>query len=126
MRIISIPHIPAEKKSGMLKYAENFGGALTHIIVTYEVYDDEIKTEEALMAASAAIQNLCLAAWEEDLGTVWIAGQVAYAKETRETLGLDENRKIAGIIPIGYPAEEPPAPERIDPELVHKVKWLGF
>ena len=125
--IPNAPYIPEEKKPAMLKYTENFGGALTHIIVTYEIYeDDDIKTEESLMAASAAIQNLCLAAWEEGLGTVWIAGHVAYDKETRSTLGIAENQKIAGIIPIGYPDENPPAPARVDPELVEKVKWLGF
>lgn len=124
--IPNAPYIPAEKKPIMLKYAENFGGAKNHIIVTYKVYDDTIKTEEALMAASAAIQNLCLAAWEEGLGTVWIAGHVAHDDKTKKVLGLKEDEMIAGIIPIGYPDMEPPIPPREDPELEYKVKWLGF
>lgn len=124
--IPNAPYIPAEKKPGMLKYAEDFGGAPIHIIVTYKDYNDEIKTEEALMAASAAIQNLCLAAWEEGLGTVWIAGHIAHSDETRGVLSLGADEKIAGIIPIGYPDMEPPAPPREDPELVQKVRWMGF
>jgi nitroreductase len=122
--IPNAPYIPEEKVPGMLKYAENFGGAPVHIIVTHEIFEDEIKTQEALMAASAAIQNLCLAAWEEGLGTVWIGGYVLHAEDTREILQLNENQEIVGIIPIGYPDENPVAPERID--LVQKVKWLGF
>ncbi|KNF07955.1 nitroreductase [Gottschalkia purinilytica] len=124
--IPNAPYIPTEKKAGMLEYAKDFGGAPNHIIVTYEVYDDEIKTEESLMAASAAIQNLTLSAYEEGLGTVWIAGHVAHEEETRKTLNIPENRKIAGIIPIGYPDMDPPAPPRVDPELKEKVKWLGY
>jgi nitroreductase len=122
--IPNAPYIPKEKVPGMLKYAENFGGAPVHIIVTHEIYEDEIKTKEALMAASAAIQNLCLAAWEEGLGTVWIGGHVLYAEETREILQLSENQEIVGIIPIGYPDENPAATERMD--LGQKVEWLGF
>lgn len=124
--IPNAPYIAPDKKPGMLKYAENLGGAPIHIIVTYEVYDDEEKTEESLMAASAAIQNLCLAAWEEGLGTVWIAGYAANSEKTRKLLNLKEDRKIAGIIPIGYPDEDPAPPPRKDPELIEKVTWLGF
>jgi nitroreductase len=124
--IPNAPYIPAEKKPAMLKYAENFGGAPMHIIVTYKAYDDEIKTEESLMAASAAIQNLCLEAWDEGLGTVWIAGHVAHDIKTKKVLNIADDERIAGIIPIGYPDMEPPAPPREDPELIAKVKWLGF
>jgi nitroreductase len=122
--IPNAPYIPKEQVLGMLKYAENFGGAPVHIIVTHEIFEDEMKTKEALMAASAAIQNLCLAAWEEGLGTVWIGGYVLHAEDTREILQLSENQEIAGIIPIGYPDENPVPPERID--LNQKVEWLGF
>ncbi len=123
--IPNAPYIEPEKKPIMLKYAENFGGAPNHIIVTYEIYEDEIKTEEALMAASAGIQNLCLTACEEGLGSVWIAGHIAHDDETKKVLNLDNNKGIAGIIPIGYPDMQPPAPPRKDPEL-KGVKWLGF
>lgn len=124
--IPNAPYIPAEKKPAMLEYAKDFGGAPVYIVVTYEVYDDAIKTEEALMATSAAIQNLSLAATEQGLGTVWIAGHVAHAQETRNILKLSNNRKVAGIIPIGYPDIKPPAPPRKDPDLIEKVTWLGF
>ena len=92
--------------------------------MTHEIFEDEIKTKEALMAASAAIQNLCLAAWEEGLGTVWIGGHVIYSEETREILQISESEEIAGIIPIGYPDEDPTPPERKD--LAEKIEWLGF
>lgn len=119
-------YIPEEKKVQMIEYAKDFGGALNHIIVIYETYEDEIATEESLMASSVAIENLCLAAWEEGLGTVWIAGHVAHDEETKRILGVEDNFKIAGIIPIGYPDINPAIPPRTDPQLAEKVKWLGF
>ncbi|AGB40836.1 nitroreductase [Halobacteroides halobius DSM 5150] len=119
-------YIPEEKKKAMLEYSKDFGGAPVQIVVTYQTGEDEIETEESLMAASAAIQNLSLAALEEDLGTVWIAGHIAHADRTKEIIDLAEDKKIAGIIPIGYPDIDPAAPPRKDPNLVEKVKWLGF
>ena len=119
-------YIPEEKKAAMLEYAKDFGGAPLHIVVTYQTDEDEIATEEALMAASAAIQNLSLAALEAGLGTVWIAGHVAHAEKTRELLNLDQDQQIAGIIPISYPDIDPAAPPRQDPELTEKVTWLGY
>lgn len=118
-------YIPEEKKPLMLEYAKDFGGAPTQIVVTYQSDGDVIKSEEALMASCAAIQNLCLAATEVGLGTVWIAGHIAHSEETRSALNLSQDRKIAGIIPIGFPDVNPPAPPRKDPELQNIVKWLS-
>lgn len=119
-------YIPDEKKAPMLEYAKDFGGAPVRIIVTYQVFEDTVKTEEALMATCAAIQNLCLAATQVGLGSVWIAGQTIHAVETRSILNLSEDWKIAGIIPVGFPDMNPPAPSRKDPELDNIVKWLGY
>lgn len=123
--ILSAPYIPAEQKPGMIKYAENFGGAPMHIIVSYEVYEnDAIKTEESLMGACAAIQNLMLAAWAEGLGTVWIAGQVTHDPETRKVLDLDDNYEIAGVIPIGY--SDGQVPDSFRDDVKKKTCWIGF
>ncbi|MFW6270882.1 MAG: nitroreductase family protein [Bacillota bacterium] len=119
-------YIPEEKKTAMLEYAKDFGGAPVQIVVIYEAGNDEIGNEEALMAASASIQNLMLTASEEGLGTVWIAGHVAHSQKTREILDLSDDKKIAGIIPIGFPDMNPDPPPRKDPELKEKVTWKGF
>ncbi|MTI71054.1 MAG: nitroreductase family protein [Firmicutes bacterium] len=120
-------YIPENKKNDMIEYSKNFGGAQNLVVVTYEAYEnDKHRTEESLMASCAAVQNICLAAKEEDLGTVWITGHVTHDPETRKILNLDNNEKIAAIIPVGYPAVNPPAPPREDSNLVDKVKWMGF
>lgn len=108
----------------MLEYAKDFGGAPVHIILSYEIENDPIKDEEALMAASAAVQNLMLTAADQKLGTVWIAGHVAHSDKVRELLNLSKSEKIAGIIPIGLPDMNPPLKERQDPK--EKTEWIGF
>lgn len=114
------PYIAENKKLKMLEYAKNFGGAQTLIVVTYEIFDDDIKSEESLMATCAAIQNICLVASSEGLGSVWIAGHILHFNETKNILDIPKNRKIAGIIPLGFTNEDPPSPPRIKP----KVSWL--
>ncbi|WP_324292963.1 nitroreductase family protein [Marinifilum fragile] len=79
-----------------------------------------------MKASCAAIQNILLQATVNGLGTVWVDGNITHSKTVKEIIGLSDDRLIAGIIPIGYPDSNPPAPPRQDPELNEKVKWLGF
>ncbi len=122
--IKTAPYIPEEKKPAMLEYAKDFGGAPMHIAVAYKVSGNEVSDEEALMAASAAIQNLMLEAYHLGLGTVWIAGELLHNAETRKLLNISENQKLAGIIPVGFPDMAPPATPREDVET--KTEWIGF
>jgi len=70
----------------------------------------------ALMAASAAIQNLMLAAAEMGLGSLWFT----FFDPARlgPVLNLPQNLSIAGIIPLGRPKAWPEAPPR-KPARVH-------
>lgn len=119
-------YISENEKKRMLEYSKNFGGAPIHIIITYPSSQDEMKEEEALKASCASIQNILLQAKEIDLGTVWIDGFITQSKKVREIIQIKDNRLIAGIIPIGYPAVNPQAPKRQELELDEKIKWLGF
>lgn len=60
--------------------------------------------------AGAASEAFCLAAHEQGLGTV-IMGLFDEA-EAAKLLELPEDRELAALIPIGYPAESPLAPRR--------------
>ncbi|WDV46256.1 nitroreductase family protein [Clostridiaceae bacterium M8S5] len=120
-------YIPEENKTEVMEYSKDFGGAPVQIIVTYEFFkDDDNRSEEALMSACAAIQNLCLVALEEGLGTVWIAGHATHDSRTRSLLKIPTNHKIAAIIPIGYSADNPNPPARKDEGLDQKTTWFGF
>lgn len=58
----------------------------------------------------AASEAFCLAAHEQGLGTV-IMG-LFDEEEAAKVLNLPEDRELAALIPIGYPAESPSAPRR--------------
>ena len=57
-----------------------------------------------------ATEDFCLAAYEQGLGSV-ILGIFDEAKAAA-LLSLPEDRELAALIPIGYPAEAPAAPKR--------------
>lgn len=60
--------------------------------------------------AGIAAQTFCLAAHNYGVGTV-IMGITDYRK-IKEFLNIPENEIVAGVIPMGYPAEQPTAPKR--------------
>lgn len=60
---------------------------------------------------AASVQNLLLAAHELGLGACWVGA----FKETkvREILDLSDNLVPVAIVPVGYPARIPKAPDRV-------------
>lgn len=115
-------YIPEERKKLMLEYAKDFGGAPCHIIVTQPKVDSEFKQNEIVKACSACMQNILLQAHSMGLGTVWIDLDEPYMSKVASALNIADDRLVVGIIPVGYPAMNPPAPPRKELE----VKWLGF
>jgi nitroreductase len=76
----------------------------------------------AIMDASASIENMLLAAHSMGLGACWV-GAFDEA-QVCELLGIPKKTKPVGIIPLGYPGEQPSAPPRIvQDRVVHGEKW---
>lgn len=74
---------------------------------------------------SAATENLLLAAHGLGLGAVWTGvypGEERIAS-TRAILGIPEGYEPLNIIPIGYPAEDPPVKNKWNPAKVHYDRW---
>ena len=60
---------------------------------------------------AASVQNLLLAAYELGLGTCWVG---AFKEEkVKEILDLPDNLRPVVIVPVGYPARTPTAPDRV-------------
>lgn len=57
-----------------------------------------------------AMTNITLAAQALGLGTCWIGG--FEQQKAREVLGIPERYKVVELMPLGYPAEAPPARPR--------------
>lgn len=74
---------------------------------------------------SAAIMNLLLAAHALGLGAVWtgIFPRDERIEPFKKRFNLPAHVMPLALIPIGWPAENPPQPERWAPERVHYNGW---
>ncbi len=72
---------------------------------------------------SAAIENILLAAHALGLGAVWTDAMNEKAPIVKSTLGIPEDVATLGVIPIGYPAENPAPKDKWNPGKIHYEKW---
>ncbi|HLF78827.1 MAG TPA: nitroreductase [Dehalococcoidia bacterium] len=85
--------------------------------------DDPMTVREDLQAASAAIQNMLLAANSLGLAAIWRTGDGAYDDHVKAYFGLRSQDEIAGIVYLGYPDTSlPPLPTR-EREVAPKTEW---
>ena len=77
---------------------------------------------ENVSAASAAAQNLLLAAHALGLGAMWRTGDAAFDPEVKTALGLAPDQHLIGFIYVGYPLAELPAPNR--PGADDRTIWM--
>ncbi|RLB43827.1 MAG: nitroreductase [Deltaproteobacteria bacterium] len=76
-------------------------------------YKGEVTTKHGdwfMFDLGIATQNICLAAYDQGLGTV-IVGLFDHDK-AREVVGLPEGYEVVAIVPVGYPAKDASAPKR--------------
>ena len=73
---------------------------------------------------SASVENLLLAADEQELGCVWMG--IAPIKDrmeaVRKVLDVPEHLQVFCLIACGYPAEKKQQQERYDTERVHDIR----
>ncbi|MCM1452408.1 MAG: nitroreductase family protein [Clostridium sp.] len=75
--------------------------------------------------ASAATENLLLAAHALGLGAVWcgIYPQMERVEQLQEMLGIPEGILPLNVIPIGYPAQDPAPKDKWKPEYIRYETW---
>lgn len=74
--------------------------------------DPSVPEVEEIAAASAAAQNMLLAAHALGLAAIWRSGWIAFEPEIRDFLGLSARARVLGFVYVGYPAMEPPVRQR--------------
>jgi len=112
-----------DKVEALNRFYRTLGGAPIAVVVHVERDIDPWAWKNNVSDASAAIENLILAAWNEGLGSCWMTGPLQKrAKEIQGFLHIPESREIVGIIPIGVPAHSPPTPPKMN--LKSKLKWI--
>ncbi|MFA6364147.1 nitroreductase family protein [Methanoregula sp.] len=108
-----------------IRFAASYGGAPVVIVVLTNAADTDDFRRANLESASAAMENLMLAATALGLGTCWMTGPLRDEKALRRILAIPEDRELVAVTPLGYPEVVPAGQPRHDPELVQKVRWVG-
>ncbi len=88
--------------------------------------DDPMSRREDLQAASAALQNMLLAAHALGLATVWRTGDGAYDDSVKAYFGLRPVDEIAGVLYLGYPDETMSGPPQRNRDYASKTEWRGW
>ena len=88
--------------------------------------EDPMTRREDLQAASAALQNMLLAATSLGLAAIWRTGDGAYDDDVKAWFNLRPQDEIAGILYLGYHDESfgPPATRQRD--FTSRTEWRGW
>ena len=111
-------------KEAFIRFAETYGGAPLVIVVLVKADPLPDLHKANLESASAAMENLLLAATALGLGTCWMTGPLRDEKTLRTILAIPPDREIVAITPLGYPEGIPKDQPRLDPALEQKVRWV--
>lgn len=112
--------------SAMLPY-----GRLETAPVAIIVCGDMSKTLEGdardfwVVDCSMMAENILLAAHAHGLGAVFTGAWPTKERgdKVKEYLGMPENYEVLGVIPMGYPAENPEPKDKWNPDAVHYNSW---
>lgn len=107
-----------------IQFAGSYGDAPVVIVLLTEMTDSRDLYKANLESASAAMENLLLAATALGLGTCWMTGPLRDEKALREILAIPDDKEIVAVTPLGYPRETPGDQPRLDPALERKVRWV--
>lgn len=126
LKNLPIPKTRKEDKVEALnRFYKTLGGAPLAILVYVEKEKDPWQWKNNICDASAAIENLLLAAWNEGLGSCWMTGPLKTKdKQIKSYLGIPQSKEIVGIIPIGIPAHNPRMPPKVN--VRSKIIWFNI
>jgi nitroreductase len=93
------------------------------IVVMTATSPDDVTREEDYAATMMAIGNLMTAAEALGLGTYLRTGGIMREPALAELVGLPEGFRVAGVLSLGYPAEQE-APRRRRPA-AEVTRWVG-
>jgi nitroreductase len=103
-----------DRASFLAKEARKPTRAPVLIAVSTRTDADPVRAAEDFAAASAAVQNVLLAAHALGLGAIWRTGPMAYRAEINAFLGLEADDRIVGFVYVGRPGMAPPTPQPRD------------
>jgi nitroreductase len=89
--------------------------------VVFVICVHERRSSHWVEDASAATQNLLLAAADRDLGAVWVGVYPDSRSErhVRQALNIPSGLRVLCLVPVGHPAESKPPRTQFDDRKVH-------
>ena len=117
-----------DKLAGSLRYAKMLSEAPLAIVVCAETMitlKDGTVVENNFWEhdASAATENILLAAEALGLGAVWTAATDDRATIVKDCLGITGTVMPLCVIPIGFPAGDEQPKDKWKPEKIHYNRW---
>jgi nitroreductase len=86
--------------------------APTLVVVSCVLDGDPVEEEEDLHATAAASYIVLLAAHARGFAGYWRTPGLLRGEEGRAAVGLPEEERFVGLLHLGHPRQEKPAPER--------------
>ena len=86
--------------------------ARTLVLASCVLTGDLEQDEEDICATACAVYAVLLGAHARGLAAYWRTPRVLRTKAGREAVGLPDGERFLGLIHLGTPRSEPPAPER--------------
>jgi len=114
--LLADPELPPKKRDNITALKEDFGGAPLMVAVVSRAPEEDLQRIENPLSAAAAVQNMCLAAWDAGVGAVWLS--LGVAPPARALLGIEAEQSVVALLAMGYPADVPSPPPR-DPSADH-------
>ena len=106
--LLAAPDVPEPKRKGLLSLRDDFGGAPYMVAVVSRPGVEPLEIVENPECTSAAVQNMCLAAWARGIGAIWLS--VGAAPPSRGILQIQEGAQVIALLALGYPDFVPPPP----------------
>jgi nitroreductase len=92
--------------------------APTLVVVSAVLTGDLLQDEEDLCATACAIYAVLLGAHARGLASYWRTPRVLRTKAGRDAVGLPDGERFLGLVHLGAPRGEPPAPDRAPVEAI--------
>jgi nitroreductase len=93
--------------------------------VVFVVCVHEHRSSHWVEDASAATENLLLAAAALDLGAVWVGiyPNTRSERHVRQALGIPSSLRVLCLVPVGHPAESKPPRTQYNEGKVHYDRY---
>jgi nitroreductase len=111
-RVVGPRSLERLKEAAGAEGAAKLDRAPTLIVASIAQTGDAITDEEDACAGAVAAYIVLLAAHARGLAGYWRTPEVLRTPAGREAVGLAENERFLGLLHLGTPRQERPAPER--------------